>query len=98
MRLLTWAIRLALFLLLLAFAAKNTDPVALRFYFDLAWQPPLVALLLGFFLAGAAVGVAAALGALLRQRRELARLRREAGRRAAAAAGGAPAPPSPAEG
>ena len=52
MRLLTWAIRIALFVLLLAFAAKNTDPVTLRFYFGLVWQAPLVALLLAFFAAG----------------------------------------------
>jgi uncharacterized integral membrane protein len=97
MRFLTWAIRLALFVLLLAFAAKNADPVALRFYFDLAWEPPLAALLLAFFVAGALVGVAAVLGTLLRQRRELGRLRREAGRRDASG-GQAPVPPSPAEG
>ena len=76
MRVLTWAIRLALFVLLVAFAAKNTDPVTLRFYFGLAWQAPLVALLLAFFAAGALLGLAAALGAFLAQRREIARLRR----------------------
>ena len=78
MRVLTWAIRLAIFLFLLAFAARNTDPVTLRFYFDLAWQLPLVALLLAFFAAGALLGLAAALGALIRQRREIARLERDA--------------------
>jgi len=56
MRILTWALRLAIFLFLLAFAARNTDPVTLRFYFDLAWQMPLVALLLAFFVAGALLG------------------------------------------
>jgi uncharacterized integral membrane protein len=76
MRFLTWAIRIALFIVLLAFAARNTEPVTLRFYFDLAWQAPLVALLLAFFAAGAVLGLAAALGTLLSQRRELARLRR----------------------
>ena len=76
MRFLTWAIRLALFVLLLAFAAKNTEPVTLRFYFDLAWQAPLVALLLAFFTGGALLGLAAALGTFLAQRREIARLRR----------------------
>jgi uncharacterized integral membrane protein len=76
MRVLTWAIRLALFVLLVAFAAKNTDPVTLRFYFGLAWQAPLVALLLAFFAAGALLGLAAALGTFLAQRREIARLRR----------------------
>jgi lipopolysaccharide assembly protein A len=77
MRVLTWAIRLAIFLFLLAFAARNTDPVTLRFYFDLAWQMPLVALLLGFFVAGALLGVAAAIGVLIRQRREIGRLQRD---------------------
>jgi len=77
-RILTWAIRAALFVVLLAFAAKNTDPVALRFYFDLEWRAPLVALLLAFFAAGVAFGLAAMLGSWLAQRRALARLAREA--------------------
>jgi uncharacterized integral membrane protein len=76
MRVLSWAIRLALFVVLLAFAAKNTGPVTLRFYFDLAWQAPLVALLLAFFAAGAALGLIAMLGTYLAQRREISRLRR----------------------
>jgi uncharacterized integral membrane protein len=74
MRLLTWAIRVALFVLLLAFAAKNTDPVTLRFYFGLAWQAPLVAILLAFFAAGVALGLMAMLGTYLSQRRQVARL------------------------
>ena len=76
MRVLTWAIRIALFVLLLAFAARNTDPVTLRFYFDLAWQAPLVALLLAFFAAGAVLGLIAMSGTYLAQRREIGRLRR----------------------
>jgi len=98
MRILTWAIRLALFIVLLAFAAKNTDPVALRFFFDAAWQPPLVALLLVFFAGGALLGLLAAAALLLRQRRELQRLRRELGRGEARAVPAVPVPPSPAEG
>ncbi len=76
MRLVTWAIRFALFVVLLAFAAKNTDPVTLRFYFDLAWQAPLVALLLAFFAAGAVLGLVAMSGTYLAQRREISRLQR----------------------
>jgi len=76
MRFITWAIRIALFVVLLAFAAKNTEPVTLRFYFDLAWQAPLVALLLAFFAVGAALGLIAMTGTYLTQRREIARLRR----------------------
>jgi uncharacterized integral membrane protein len=78
MRAVIWAIRLIVFLLLVAFAAKNAEPVMLRFYFDLALQAPLVLVLFGFFAAGALFGVLALLSALLRQRQELARLRREA--------------------
>ena len=76
MRLLTWAIRIALFVVLLAFAAKNTEPVALRFYFDLVWRAPLVTVLLAFFAAGVALGLLAMLGTTLSQRREISRLQR----------------------
>jgi uncharacterized integral membrane protein len=82
MRVFTWVVRVAIFLFLLAFAARNTDPVTLRFYFDLAWQMPLVALLVAFFVAGALLGLAAALGVLIRQRREIGRLEREIDARA----------------
>jgi putative membrane protein len=75
-RIVTWAIRLLVFVLLIAFAAKNADPVTLRFYFDLALQAPLVVLLFAFFALGALFGVLALLGTLLRQRRELGVLRR----------------------
>ena len=76
MRVITWAIRFALFVFLLAFAARNTEPVTLRFYFDLAWQAPLVALLLAFFAAGALFGVLALVVPLMRQRREISLLRK----------------------
>lgn len=77
MRIVTWTIRLAVFLLLIAFAAKNVQPVTLRFYFDLALEAPLVLLLLGFFALGALFGVAALLTTVLRQRREISVLRRQ---------------------
>src|SRR5512147_1533104 len=97
MRTVTWTIRLAAFLVLLAFAAKNTDPVTLRFYFDLAWQLPLVALLLAFFAAGALLGLAAMLGTVLRQRREIARLSRGSAQAPTAPQTPAPAPPPAAQ-
>src|SRR4249920_1654073 len=94
MRLFTWAIRIALFVVLLAFAARHTDPVTLRFYFDLAWQAPLVALLLAFFAAGAVLGLIAMSGTYLAQRREIARLQRtaSAGREITAPAASQPPP------
>jgi len=97
MRLVTWSVRIALFILLLAFAARNTAPATLKFYFDLAWEAPLILLLLAFFAAGALFGLVAALGALLRQRREIGRLRRESRARSAAQESHV-IPPPPAEG
>ena len=79
MRIVTWTIRLVVFILLLAFAAKNVEPVSLRFYFDLVLSAPLILVLLGFFAAGALFGVLALLGTVLRQRRELSLLKRDAG-------------------
>jgi len=79
MRIVTWTIRLVVFLLLAAFAAKNVEPVALRFYFDLVWTAPLIVILLGFFALGALFGVLALLGTLLRQRRDISALKRQGG-------------------
>ena len=76
MRIVTWTIRLVLFLLLVALAAKNIEPVTLRFYFDLALQAPLIVLLFAAFAFGAAFGVLALLTTLLRQRREISALRK----------------------
>jgi len=84
MRILTWTLRLVVFLVLVAFAAKNLEPATLHFYFDLTWQAPLVVLLLVFLGIGALLGLLAMLGTLLRQRREIQRLRREARKRQAA--------------
>jgi uncharacterized integral membrane protein len=75
-RIVTWAIRLVVFVLLIAFAAKNADKVTLRFYFDLALEAPLVLLLLAFFAAGALFGVLALVGTLLRQKREISLLKK----------------------
>jgi uncharacterized integral membrane protein len=70
-------LRVALFVVLLGFAVKNSSIVTLRFFLDAAWQLPLVAIMLIFFAAGTAVGIAAGFTSFLRQRREIARLRRE---------------------
>jgi putative membrane protein len=90
MRIVTWTIRLAVFLLLIAFAAKNVEPVTLRFYFDLVLQAPLVLVLFGFFVLGALFGVAALLSTVLRQRREISVLKKQL-----SPAEPAPPPPAP---
>ena len=80
MRIVTWVLWLVVFLFLLAFAAKNLDPVTVRFYLDHDWQAPLVVVLLGFFAVGVVLGMLAMVGTLLRQRREISRLKRDARR------------------
>jgi lipopolysaccharide assembly protein A len=61
-----------LFVLFFGFALKNTQEVALRYFLGYEMRGPLVLLLLGFFCAGAALGILAILPTLVRQRRELA--------------------------
>jgi uncharacterized integral membrane protein len=90
MRIVTWTIRLVVFLLLVGLAAKNVEPVTLRFYFDLAAEAPLVLWLFGAFVLGALFGVAALIGALARQRREISSLKKKL----AAGDGAPPLPPA----
>jgi uncharacterized integral membrane protein len=78
MRIVTWTIRFLVFVLLVAFGAKNVEPVTLRFYFGLELPTPLILALFGAFALGAFFGVVSLLGRLLRQRREIARLRSRA--------------------
>lgn len=78
MRLLSWLVRIVLFVVLLGFAMSNTEHAVLNFFgTDLQWRAPLVLFLLVFFAAGALIGVLSAVPPMLRQRREIARLRRE---------------------
>jgi putative membrane protein len=86
MRIVSWTIRLILFLLLVALAAKNVDPVTLRFYFDKAVQAPLIVVLFGAFAVGVAFGMLALLGTLLRQRREIGLLKKQSSPQAPPAA------------
>ncbi|HUW37185.1 MAG TPA: LapA family protein [Rhodocyclaceae bacterium] len=82
MRLLIWLLRAIVFVLLFGLAIKNSGPVYLRSYFESSWQAPLSLVMLGSFAAGAAIGVTAAFATLVRQRREIMRLKREQARTA----------------
>jgi len=77
MRFVLWLLRILLFFLLLGFAAKNSDPVTVSYYFGAEWRAPLVFVLLVSLCAGAVLGIFAALGQIFRQRREIAELKRE---------------------
>jgi lipopolysaccharide assembly protein A len=77
MRYVLWILKLGLFALMLTFAVKNTEPVTVRYLLGQQWEAPLIFVLLIFFCLGAALGLLAALGHILRQRREIATLKRE---------------------
>ena len=78
MRALLWGCRIFIFLFLLAFALKNSETVSVRFFFDTAWQAPLIIIVLAFFAGGAALGVLSLLGTVFGLRREVSRLKRDA--------------------
>ncbi len=86
-------IKLALFFVALTFAVKNTDSVTVRYYLGTEWRAPLIFVLLVVFGLGAAAGVVATLGHVIRLRREVSRLRKRAPASSADAGYTAPASP-----
>lgn len=78
MRYLVWALRLLVFLAVLMFALKNTDPVTVRFYAEhFVAQVPLIVVMLACFVLGAVLGLLLTIPSGIRRRREIARLKRE---------------------
>lgn len=77
MRYFNWLLRALLFIALLGFAVKNDQSITLRYFFGYEWQSSLVVILFLFFFVGTIVGVLAMLVNVLRQRREIARLKRD---------------------
>ena len=84
MNYLAWVLKFVLFVLVLTFAVRNTDLVTVRYYFGGEWQTPLVFVLLVAFCVGVALGLVAGMSVLVRQRREIATLKRELQGRAGA--------------
>jgi lipopolysaccharide assembly protein A len=72
-----WLARVAVFLLLVAFALKNSDPVLVRFYLGSHWEASLALVLLVAFCIGTMAGVVACVSYIYRQRREILQLRRD---------------------
>ena len=83
MRAIAWLIRIVVFVLFLAFAIENTEPVMINLFLGYYLEAPLVLFLLGTLLIGVLLGLLMLVSNLLRKRRELARLRREVQQRAA---------------
>jgi putative membrane protein len=79
MKVLVWLVRGIVFIAVFGLAVKNSGPVDLRFYLDSAWQAPLSVVILAAFAAGVAVGLTATVAIVVRQGRELRRLRGRSG-------------------
>jgi uncharacterized integral membrane protein len=76
MQALAWIVRIAIILVLVWFALRNSQTVTLYGLPGDSWQAPLVFALLVAFVGGVVIGLLAWLPTVFRQRRELARLRK----------------------
>ena len=95
MQTLVWIARLAIVLVLVWFAVKNAQDVTLHGLPGQQWEAPLVFVLLAVFVGGMVIGLLAWVPTVVRQRREIGRLRRT---QATIAATPAPPPTGPSDG
>jgi putative membrane protein len=85
MQALIWILRLFIAAILIWFALKNSQQVEVFGLPGQVWQAPLVFVLLVVFVAGVVIGLLAWIPTVVRQRREVGRLRRAAEQQAAVA-------------
>ncbi len=96
MQILAWIVRLAVLAVLIWFAVKNGQEVELFLLPGQSWKYPLIFVVLVAFVAGVAIGLTAWLPTVVRQRRELTRLRKAAPPVVVPAPAAQPAAPAPA--
>lgn len=81
MRYLVWVLRLLVFILVLLFALKNTEPVDVSFYADhVVTGVPLIVVMLAVFVLGVVFGLLVTAPSVLRRRREAKKLKRDLAR------------------
>ena len=90
MQALVWILRFLIVLVLVWFAVKNSQLIDVNGLPGQVWQAPLVFVLLVVFVAGVVIGLLAWIPTVVRQRREVGRLRRLTAQQAAVAAIGSP--------
>ena len=76
MQALIWILRFFIVLVLVWFAVKNSQPVEINGFPGQVWQAPLAFVLLVVFVAGVVTGLLAWIPTVVRQRREIARLKK----------------------
>jgi lipopolysaccharide assembly protein A len=94
MNALLWFLRGILFIVLLGLAIKNGGDIELRFFFDASWQAPLSLVLLAALAIGVVLGLLALLPQVIRQRRSISQLRRQADKGSIGSASDQPASPA----
>ncbi len=78
MRIFFFVLYIALFVVALAFALSNTEPVDVRLFPGATvWRAPLVVVILAAVAAGVLIGLVASVPRFFRQRREISALRKE---------------------
>ena len=78
MRYLVWILRLIVFVVILMFALKNTGPVDVSFFGDyVVTGVPLIVVMLIMLVLGTILGGLITLPSLFKQRRDIARLKRD---------------------
>jgi lipopolysaccharide assembly protein A len=92
MQAIVWILRFVIVVILVWFAVKNAQVVTLHGLPEQSWQAPLVFVLLVTFVAGVVIGLLAWIPTVVRQRREIGRLRKAAAQQAAVAAIVSPTP------
>ena len=86
MKILIWLLRIALFVILLAFAVKNDRLIAVRVFFGGEYHLPLVLVILVSFAVGVLLGATATVSRLFLLRRELREYQEQLDKPAAARA------------
>ena len=87
MQTVVWILRLVIVVVLVWFAVKNAQVITIYGLPNQEWQAPLVFILLIVFVAGMLIGLLAWVPTVVRQRREIGRLKK-------AAANPLPTPPA----
>ena len=83
MQALVWILRFFIVVVLVWFAVKNSQPIEINGFPGQVWQAPMVFVLLVVFVAGVVIGLLAWIPTVVRQRREIARLKRAGAQQAA---------------
>src|SRR5438477_12989252 len=95
MQALVWIVRILIVLVLVWFAVKNAQQIEVNGLPGQVWQAPLVFVLLVVFVAGVIIGLLAWVPTVIRQRREIGRLKRTAAAQSTAAGTSVLAPQEP---